>query len=83
MSEQFWQATHRHRKGGLYRFIAEGVWEPDRSPVVIYDDESGQVWIAYNDPAYLVKRHAISDRAAVVEKMRKALGNFAAAATAK
>ncbi len=45
MSEQFWQATHRHRKGGLYRVIAEGVWEPDRSPVVIYDDESGQVWV--------------------------------------
>ncbi len=51
--------------------------------LLAWEDESGQVWIAYNDPAYLVERHAITDRAPVVEKMRKALGNFAAAATAK
>jgi len=51
--------------------------------LLAWEDESGQVWIAYNDPAYLVKRHAITDRDPVVEKMRKALGNFSAAATAK
>ena len=51
--------------------------------LLAWEDESGQVWIAYNDPAYLVKRHAITDRDPVVAKMRKALGNFSAAATAK
>ncbi len=40
-----WQATHRHRKGGLYRVLSEGVWEPDRSAVVIYDDAEGKVWV--------------------------------------
>ena len=51
--------------------------------LLAWQDADGQVWIAYNDPGYLVKRHNITDRDAVVEKMRKALGNFTAAATAK
>lgn len=45
MSKSDWKPTHRHRKGGLYRVVASGVWEADRSPVVIYDDEEGQVWV--------------------------------------
>lgn len=49
--------------------------------LLAWEDESGQVWIAYNDPGYLVQRHNISDRDAVVAKMRKALGNFTAMAT--
>lgn len=40
-----WAATHRHRKGGLYRLLQEGVYEPDRSPVAIYDDPDGTVWV--------------------------------------
>ncbi|VAW78749.1 hypothetical protein MNBD_GAMMA15-1191 [hydrothermal vent metagenome] len=44
-------------------------------------DENGQVWMGYNDPAYLVKRHGIADRDAVVEKIRKALRAFCKAAT--
>lgn len=40
-----WQPTHQHRKGGLYRVIGEGVWEPDRSPVVLYDDAEGTTWV--------------------------------------
>ncbi len=40
-----WQATHRHKKGGLYRVLGQGVNESDRVPVVIYDDESGQIWV--------------------------------------
>jgi len=51
--------------------------------LLAWQDADGQVWVAYNDPGYLVKRHNITDRDAVVEKMRKALGNFTAAATAK
>jgi len=43
----------------------------------------GQVWIAYNDPGYLVQRHNISDRDKVVTKMRKALAHLAATATGK
>jgi uncharacterized protein (DUF302 family) len=51
--------------------------------LLAWQDADEQVWIAYNDPGYLVQRHNITDRDAVVEKMRKALGNFTAAATAK
>jgi uncharacterized protein (DUF302 family) len=46
-----------------------------------WKDADGQVWLAYNDPAYLVQRHAITDRDAVVEKMRNALRAFCKAAT--
>jgi len=49
--------------------------------LLAWKDADGQVWIAYNDPAYLVQRHNISDRDAVVAKMRKVLGNFTATAT--
>ena len=42
---QPWIATHRHRKGGLYRAIGEAIAERDRTPVIIYDDEEGQVWV--------------------------------------
>ncbi|MBW4708203.1 hypothetical protein KX928_10445 [Roseobacter sp. YSTF-M11] len=40
-----WAATHRHRKGGLYRVLARGILESDRSDVVIYDDPDGTVWV--------------------------------------
>lgn len=39
-----WTPTHRHRKGGLYRVTGHGVYEPDRSPVTIYDDIDGTTW---------------------------------------
>ena len=41
------------------------------------------MWVAYNDPDYLVKRHAITDRDLLVEKMRKAMSDFTTAATGK
>ena len=40
-----WRPTHRHRKGGLYRVVSRAVWEPDRSPCVIYDDAEGNTWV--------------------------------------
>ena len=51
--------------------------------LLAWEDEGGQVWIAYNEPGYLVKRHAITNRDPVVEKMRKAMSDFTAAATAE
>lgn len=44
--------------------------------VSVWEDEHGSVWIAYNDPAWLVQRHGITDRPAVVEKMSRALEAF-------
>lgn len=46
-----------------------------------WQDENGQVWYTYNDPAYLAARHGITDRDAVLAKMTKALANFSHVAT--
>lgn len=51
--------------------------------LLAWEDDGGQVWIAYNNPDYLVKRHAITDRDPVVEKMRKAMSQFTAVTIGK
>lgn len=39
-------ATHRHYKGGLYRFLYYGYSEASIAPVVVYQSvETGAVWI--------------------------------------
>lgn len=38
-----------------------------------WQDETGKTWLAYNDPAYLAKRHGIAGRAVVLQKMSGAL----------
>jgi uncharacterized protein (DUF302 family) len=40
---------------------------------LVWADETGQVWLAYNDPAYIAKRHGITDRGEIVAKMGGAL----------
>ena len=47
---------------------------------LIWEDEAGQVWLSYNDPEYLVKRHDIKGCDEVIKKVSNALGNFAKAA---
>jgi uncharacterized protein (DUF302 family) len=47
---------------------------------LIWEDDQGQVWLTYNDPAYLATRHAITGCEAVIKKVGGALQNFAAAA---
>ena len=49
--------------------------------VLIWQDESGQVWLTYNDPQYLEMRLEICGGEAVLERVRIALHNFARAAT--
>ncbi|WP_235937732.1 DUF302 domain-containing protein [Marinobacter caseinilyticus] len=51
--------------------------------ILVWKDESGQVWIAYNDPKYLAKRHKIKGCDDVIAKIDMALGNFARAAAGK
>jgi len=48
---------------------------------LIWEDEAGQVWLSYNDPTYLAKRHGIKECVDVIKKIETALGNFANAAT--
>lgn len=48
---------------------------------LIWEDEDGQVWLGYNDPAYLGQRHHIEGCDEVLAKVSGALKNFAGAAT--
>lgn len=49
--------------------------------VLAREDDNGDVWLVYNDPAYIASRHGISDREQIVAKMRKAMQGFSAIAT--
>jgi uncharacterized protein (DUF302 family) len=46
-----------------------------------YEDKNGQVWLAYNDPKYMAKRHYTKDCDAAVQKVTKALAKFTKIAT--
>ena len=48
---------------------------------LIWQDANGQVWLSYNDPRYLERRHGLSECVEVIKKVEKALSNFANAAT--
>jgi uncharacterized protein (DUF302 family) len=48
---------------------------------LVWEDDKGQAWLAYNDPAWLAGRHGVKDRAEVVKAMTDALEALADAAT--
>ena len=48
-----------------------------------YKDANGQVWLVYNDPAYMKSRHGITDKDPVFAKMTGALNAMTDKATAK
>ena len=49
---------------------------------LVWEDAAGQVWLGYNDPAYLAQRHGAA-ACPVVENLRKALGGLAEATVAR
>jgi uncharacterized protein (DUF302 family) len=49
--------------------------------MLAWQDEGGQVWLAYNDPVFLAKRHDAQD-CPVVHKIAVVLAEFAALAVA-
>ena len=49
---------------------------------LVWEDEAAQVWLGYNDPEYLAKRHDVQNCQAV-ENIRKSLIGLSEAATAK
>ena len=49
---------------------------------LVWEDASGQVWLGYNDPLFLAKRHE-AGQCPVVENLKKALAGFAQEATAR
>jgi uncharacterized protein (DUF302 family) len=50
---------------------------------LIWEDDKGQVWLTYNDPQYLAKRHDTRGCDKVLEKVAGALGKFANKATSQ
>lgn len=50
---------------------------------VAWEDADGKVWLGYNTPDFLSKRHHINDRQKVVAKMTKVLDKFSQFATSK
>jgi uncharacterized protein (DUF302 family) len=49
---------------------------------LVWQDAAGEVWLGYNDPAFLAKRHGVPD-CPVVQNIDKALAGFAQQAVAK
>jgi uncharacterized protein (DUF302 family) len=49
---------------------------------LIWEDDTGKVWLAYNDPNYLALRHDLRGCEEVLAKASAALAGFAAEATA-
>ena len=50
---------------------------------LIWKDLEGKVWISYNNPRYLEKRHNISSCEDVISKIEKALAGISKAASTK
>ena len=50
---------------------------------LIWEDADGQVWLSYNDPAFLKLRHDTRGCDEVLQKVSGALAKFAAGATAQ
>ena len=46
-----------------------------------YEDKNGQVWLTYNDPTYLAKRHNTKGCDAAIQKVTNALAKFSKIAT--
>lgn len=46
---------------------------------LVWQDAAGQVWLGYNDPAFLARRHGVAS-CSVVGNLQKALAGFAQAA---
>lgn len=50
---------------------------------LIWEDDKTKVWISYNDPRYLEKRHNINGCEEVISKIEKVLAGMAKSATMK
>ena len=50
---------------------------------LVWEDRDSTVWISYNDPGYLKKRHDISGCEEVISKIKKALSGISKSAATK
>ncbi|NET30769.1 MAG: DUF302 domain-containing protein [Cyanothece sp. SIO1E1] len=45
--------------------------------MLIWEDETGQVWVSYNDPDYLMTRHRLTGCEPVIARVKDVLGTLA------
>ena len=50
---------------------------------LIWEDDNAKVWISYNDPRDMEKRHNITDCEKIISKIEKALAGIAKSASTK
>ncbi len=50
---------------------------------LVWQDDKAQVWISYNDPGYLAKRHGLAGCEEVITKIDKVLAGIAESAAGK
>ena len=48
--------------------------------MLLWEDGEGRVWLAYNDPSYLARRHVITDQDKVIERIGSTLEELARSA---
>jgi uncharacterized protein (DUF302 family) len=48
---------------------------------LVWEDDKGEVWLGYNDPAWIAERHGIKEPAQVVKAMTSALDGLTDLAT--
>ena len=71
-------------KLGSYLMTAEQTAAIDMPlKAIAWKDAKGQVWLAYNDPYYIAKRHHITNRDKVLKKISNALKMMTAKAAGK
>ena len=72
-----------HPQGGTpFMECAQSVGIDLPLKALVWEDASAQVWLGYNDPAFLAQRHGVA-QCPVVENLRKALHGLAEAAVAR
>jgi uncharacterized protein (DUF302 family) len=49
---------------------------------LVWQDEQDRVWISFNDPDYLMRRHGIEGKAEMAGKMKRTFEGFSAVVTA-
>jgi len=50
---------------------------------LIWQDETANIWLSYNDPNYLIRRHDVKNCEAAVNKLSTVIQRFAKLATEK
>ncbi len=66
----------------LMQCAQSGAIDLPQKKALVWEDGQGRVWLSYNDPRYLARRHGIGG-CGVVPKLQRALAGIAGAAAGR